>query len=239
MNTYIEVAWLVNFAIGVSAHIVASSVITQVINLKKIVLVSAIAFLITTLFFEIIGLILITEIVQGVLIYKRNIKAMLQMQLARCFYLSLGIIWTKGISKNFILFVEDVNFSWISFILFLVVLSFIIKIIVIPKINQYRFEMDVLMDIDDQVLNLRGFLDSGNTLCHHQIPVLFLNDDYKPYINEEKAVELRYLTVDKESVCRVYPCKIKIENSWKKAYFTTSEHVKKPIDCLLNSRLYC
>ncbi len=238
METYIEVTWLLLLFITLSAHLLANALLYQVTNMPKIVVVSLISTTLSTLYYSsFVGLFLI-KIIECICIYKSNIKASMQMLIIHLFYLSIGLVWTHGKIVWILLFVRDSNTSWIGFLIFLVFVNVVVKVIVTPKFVKNEYEMEFLLELNNHQQRCMGFIDTGNSLSYKKKPVLFLSNDYLKLTKDLEGQILHYKTVNKVSSCVVFPCKVLINKTWKKAYVSYSEHINKPIDCLLNPRLF-
>lgn len=239
MNSYIEVAWLISWVIALCAHALALSLVSKRISRKRLLFISGICTWICVLCYDAWYWVFLAELMQAFFIYKRNLKAMLQMQLIRLFYLTVVRIMTHGIIVNTVLFVEQNNQSWIYCIVFLLFLKMITERIVAPFIFKEKFEMKVKLRIQGHEIHCQGYLDTGNTLRYKNCPVLFLSVRYRHLIREIEGKMITFRTIHQENQCLVYPCTIYVDDMWKPAYVALSKQLAKPVDCLLNSRLFC
>lgn len=239
MNSYIEVTWIILWGISLCSHVLASALIARHITWKKVMLISAGCCLVSVVGYDCWYWVFLAEIAQCLLIYRFSIKAMLQMELARFFYLTLGQLWTKGLMINTILFVDASRTSWLSYCLFLFAMGYLTQKWIVPKMIRQRYEMDVTLKIKDSKFQCRGYLDSGNSLKYRNCPVLFLSYRFSEFVQEVTGETIRFHTISQENECLVYPCEIYIDKVWRNAYVAFSRNVVKPVDCLLNSRLFC
>lgn len=84
---------------------------------------------------------------------------------------------------------------------------------------------------------LKGYLDSGNLLCHHGIPVIFLDQKYSSYF-DENSIELVVMnTIQKSGMIRCYPSRLCIDGCKEHlVYVCCDKTLTLPFDCevLLN-----
>ncbi len=238
MKTYMEVTWLLMFCIAYCSHVVACSLVFSVIPRKKIVLVSALYALCALVGVEsLVGIILI-ELIQCILIYRRNIKCMLQMQLIRMFFVALAQWSISAYLKHWIIFIPKTSHQWIPYLMGIGIFHVVYQYILIPRIQRQRFEVEVQIELYGKTLKCLGLIDTGNSLHHQHLPVLFLSDKYDEYVNSFEGELIQYRSIQHQHWCKIHPCKIEIGGAKKLAFVSMSTQLNKPIDCLLNSRLF-
>ncbi len=239
MNSYFEVAWLMMTGIALSSHGLAFALIPRPFFFKKILVISALSSAAAVWGYRQISLVFLAEIIPALWLYRVHWKAMLQMELCRLFLLTFGKYWTQGLLVQGVLFVPQGTWSWLSYLFVLLLLFLIFRKWVAPRFFQETFQMPVQIRIHGNQITLRGYLDSGNLLRHRNCPVLFLAGKYSFLTEGMTGTEVHFRTVCNQNQCLVYPCEIQIDKTWQHAYAAFSSQLNQPIDCLLNSRLFC
>lgn len=86
-------------------------------------------------------------------------------------------------------------------------------------------------------LHIKGYLDSGNLLCHNDLPVVFLDAKYASYF-DEKNIELVVMdTIQKSGVMKCMKAQLYMEDTGTQSvYVSFANTLHLPFDCevLLN-----
>lgn len=238
MNSYLEVTWLLMLAVSMASASLAFSLVSLTVHRKKIVLILALISFLETVGYAHWYWIVLAEAITALLLFRRMLKAFLQMELTRLFFLTLGKVWCHGVLVNGVLFVESGTSRWIGYLLFLGSMNLLFWKLVAPRIFRERFEMKVVLKNLNGTLRCQGYLDSGNSLCCKGRPVVFLAVRYSEFIKGIQSKTISYQTIGVSNQCQIYPCEIYLLHDWKNAYVAFSSQLPPGIDCLLNSQLF-
>ena len=122
--------------------------------------------------------------------------------------------------------------------MFLVIAWVLIVHLVEPVVQQQQFELDVILEEDGKQIQCHGFLDTGNSLHYHHLPVVFLSKRFSDLSSSIQGKTITFTTVSNEEYCMIYPCTVMINEVRKPAYFALSDQMSLSIDCLLNPKLF-
>ncbi len=104
--------------------------------------------------------------------------------------------------------------------------------------NTCVYQMKIF--IKQHVLSVKGYLDSGNLLSKQGIPVLFIDQMYEAYFQEEDIYYIEMMGVHQRDDIVCYKTKVQIEGCKKhEVYISISKALRLPNQCqvLLNMNL--
>lgn len=103
---------------------------------------------------------------------------------------------------------------WLIFVLLIVLLK--------EKWSSYLRVSDFIYDvtiIGDKKIKVRGYLDTGNSLCVQNIPVLFLDESFVFCFNSFDQEKISFSTLNKEEEINVYLCEVQIDRYKSNQYY--------------------
>ena len=134
---------------------------------------------------------------------------------------------------NLQIFINDIR--GLLFIPMLLVNILVIEIIMftIKSIELYRnYRMKVKVRIGDNYIEMKGYLDSGNTLLINNLPVIFINEEY--FTKDDKEMIVRGIGISR---ARYFKTSIEINKTKKDVICASSNKEFKGCECLLNIHL--
>ncbi len=210
MKVYIDIIFFINIYFDFMILLVTSLILKRNVSLTRILLGSIVGgFTIVLLFFEINNLLLF--------IYKMifSIFMVICTFSYKDFYYfinNLVYLYITSFVLGGALYLMELEFS-VSNIFFTVIFSFIILYFYLKELNKLKYNynnyLKVIVEYKDKVLNLVGYIDSGNKLSDQYknrpislIHLLEFEYDYKdiilvPYETASGCSVLRCLKVDK------------------------------------------
>lgn len=145
------------------------------------------------------------------------------------------------------------NFSFIGILMsfkiseWYVLICAIIVILIMICLENYRkyhiflkdCEYNVIIKSDKNVINIKGFLDTGNSSSHQGIPLVFINHKYKIDTNKLKKYLINIETVNGVKIIEGFLYKdLVIEANHRKCYKDAIIVFSDiSVDCLLNPML--
>lgn len=138
-------------------------------------------------------------------------------------YLLKGVVFLNTPSSFLFIFIELVNIILIEIIFF--------SIRSIKLYLNYRMDIDIRVNKD--FINVKGYLDSGNTLIIDDLPVIFLKEEYfNDYGYKEMIVKgIGY------NKCKYFVTEVIFNNNKRKVICASSKNGFKGCDCLININL--
>ena len=113
------------------------------------------------------------------------------------------------------------------------------------KCVNYFYSYNGQLKYLDQIISIRGYLDSGNTLKINGLPVIFIKDSLGLKLNKFNQIEIEYITVNGEKNKQLgyegkIALKVKKNVIIKKVIFSVvyGDHSFHNCDCLLNAYLF-
>lgn len=103
---------------------------------------------------------------------------------------------------------------WLLVILFIVLLKE--KWSAYLRISDFIYEVQIKAD---ENIRLKGFLDTGNSLCIEDIPVIFIDESYQSHFIHQPQKKIRYMTLNKEEEINVTLCEVQIDRYKKASYY--------------------
>lgn len=103
---------------------------------------------------------------------------------------------------------------WLLFILLIVLLKE--KWSSYLRVSDFIYEVNI---IADKKIKVRGYLDTGNTLCVQDIPVLFLDESYALFFQSFNQKKISYSTLNKKEEINVYLCEVRIDRYKSNQYY--------------------
>lgn len=156
------------------------------------------------------------------LIYYSNISY--SLMLSKDIYLYRGVVLVNNPSSLIYSITIVINAIFIEMIM--------ITIRSIKLLHNYK--MNVVIEMFDHCYHLSGYMDSGNTLIKHNLPVVFISDKYL------KKDDLKEMIVNGIGVkkCLYIEGKIRIDDTRKDVIYAFVNNVNfKGCECLLNINL--
>lgn len=145
------------------------------------------------------------------------------------------------------------NFSFIGILMsfkiseWYILICAIIVILIIICLENYRkyhiflkgCEYNVIIKSDNNVINIKGFLDTGNSSSYQGIPLVFINHKYKIDTNKLKKYLINIETVNGVKIIEGFLYKdLVIEANHRKCYKDAIVVFSDiSVDCLLNPML--
>ena len=234
MKVYLDIVFLVNFGINFLFSYLVVLLFNEKVKFGRLFMASCVAgvFMVTMLsniiiynFFKVFGGLILTILGMGLnrFVLKCSLFYLLHFSLT-------GIVASFDINSFYLL-------VGIIVVLCLIILENIRRRSIIPNHLKYNISVNFM----DEHLSLQGFLDTGNIVCHNNIPIVFISKKY--YRKEMKVSEVVVAkTIDgitmincfTPQVFVLYVGKRKIEKKVLVAFTALDEQ----IDCLLNYYLF-
>ena len=210
MKVYIDIVFLINVYFDFILLLVTSLILKRNVSLKRIFLGSIVGgFTIVLLFFELNNLLLfIYKIIFSIFM----VVCTFSYKDFYYFINNLIYLYITSFVLGGFLYLVELEFS-ISNMFFIGIFSFIILYFYLRNLNKLKYNynnyLKVIVKYKDKVLNLVGYIDSGNKLSdqykNRPISLIYLVDfeyDYKdiilvPYETASGSSVLKCLKVDK------------------------------------------
>lgn len=148
------------------------------------------------------------------------------------------------IFKNLLIISSPVAIFKLLFMPVPLFLGFYLLTLIKNKYISYKYSYNGQLKYLDQIVSLKGYLDSGNTLKVNGLPVIFLKNNLGLNLFRINQVEIEYITVNGVKNKQIgyegkVALKVKKEVIIKKVIFSIAngEHSFHDCDCLLNAYL--
>ena len=174
-------------------------------------------------------------------------------------YVSLLFIFLYYIFSTFFMFIEP-HILIFKKLLIISSPSASIKLIFLPiplligyyilnilknKYINFKYSYRTQLKYNSQIVSLKGYLDSGNTLLVNGIPVIFIKKSIQINLINSNKIPIEYITVNgkvnkQDGYLGKIAFKVKNEIIIKKVIFSivAGEHSFHNCDCLLNAYLF-
>lgn len=241
VDSYVEVTWLNACLLAVFSFCIASYLIMKPVSLKRICLFSiTVISVAVSCWFPFASILVFTITVSGMILW-------FYYQLS-CFALALGIfygmsilqyVFLSGSFHNGIYFVpmnEGIVWYWLGIIFVLIVLFHNGKV----WFSGMCYSHPIQIKIGSKIFKMIGYLDSGNLVSFHQIPVIFLDKRYQEAFIDCEIELILLSTINGVDVCKVYEAQLKLEHgSWQKVYVNVEKRIDEELGatCILNRNL--
>ena len=142
----------------------------------------------------------------------------------RNLYLYHGLIFVNQSQAFFNIFIQFINI--------IIVEIFTLSIHSIKLLKNYRINISI--ELNNEIKDLSGYIDSGNTLIYDGLPVIFIKEKYlKTEFSKEMIVE----GIGKRN-CKYFETNININGNKKRVICASGDDRGfKGCDCLLNITL--
>lgn len=237
MEGYIEVSFLFAFiTIALSVQLACYSCM-KMMDRKKMFFYSVIIALHGCLFFEHSLLcMIIWEVICFLWIFKSRIKVYFMAYAIRLLAFFSVFTWYQGSFHNGIYYLPIHEHMWLVW-MFYAFLYIMLKRKWHTLLAQGNYVYPATLSFSDQKLHIKGYLDSGNLLCHKSLPVIFLDAKYASYF-DEKNIELVVMdTIQKSGVMKCMKAQLSMDGTGTQSvYVSFAKALHLPYDCevLLN-----
>lgn len=237
MESYVEISFLWNAITIYLSMRLAAYWCAKPISLRKVQGYSIAISICGCLFFPYADLLVLLIEVLFFLNSFRYVKKVYLLGLAfRWFCYFSMFAWYRGSFHNGIYFVPidaQIWEVWLCYALLWIMLRYKWK----NLLARGEYVYCTRLKVNDQEMVCKGYLDSGNLLCHKGIPVVFLDAKYSSYF-DAAGIELVVMnTIQSNGTIRCYPCQLSIDGCpAHKVYVSCERKLKLPFDCevLLN-----
>lgn len=144
--------------------------------------------------------------------------------------------WYQGSFHNGMYYLPADEHMWLVCLLYAFVF-YMLKRKWHTLLAQGNYVYPATLSFAEKKLHIKGYLDSGNLLCHKSLPVVFLDAKYASYF-DEKNIELVVIdTIQKSGVMKCIKAKLYMDGTGTQSvYVSFVNTLHLPFDCevLLN-----
>lgn len=165
---------------------------------------------------------------------RRRARYLLTILLSRTFLLILAANWVEGEIVGGIVYVPVFNRSWKALLILLLAVDYVL--IKERRATLYKSELRrrIVLKTGKNMIQMNGYLDTGNKGTDLQIPIIILNESFFKYFDGVAGKELQLGSIRSCWKQTAYPCELSIEGgAYQKVLAVFSDQLKN-IDCLLN-----
>ncbi|MEF9920841.1 MAG: sigma-E processing peptidase SpoIIGA [Erysipelotrichaceae bacterium] len=239
MQSYIEVAIINNSLIIILSVLIASYVQLHPLKYFDILVYAFSVSLASVLLWgsQAWIIMLLIEILSLLYCFKRQYKVYLLTLVLRFLISYSDYLIFKGSFHLFVYYLplnnQMIIVQWVIILIIMIAIHRKWKSVLIEL--QYLY--NVTLYFPNKTIRLRGYLDSGNMLCHHHLPIIFIDLKYKEYLKKDNIELIVMNTMNAKTKIQAVPVSLKV-NGFKKQKVLVSciGKLTLPIhcDCLLN-----
>jgi hypothetical protein len=234
VKVYLDLVFIVNFGINFLFIGIIQVIFNENLNIKRGIISSAFASLFLIVFFFDYLWFSILKVIGGV------------------FLIWIGIGLEKIVIKSSLFYLLEygltgiVNSYRISGWYLIIALFFLIILLMVQSFKNQSiflnsFKYNVSVTLSGRVINMTGFLDTGNLVTINNLPVVFLDNKYfKTCLEVYKTTSIQTVNNYKEIICYepdAFLIKIRNRKLNKKVLIVFTD-LDKEFDCLLNYNIF-
>ncbi|MEF9962099.1 MAG: hypothetical protein RR863_00675 [Erysipelotrichaceae bacterium] len=239
MQAYVEVALINNMLIMITSVFIASYMQLRPLSYRDIFMYAfSVSIASVLLWGNHAWLIMIFwELFWVVSIFKGKYKVYLLSIVLRALISISDYLIFQGSFHAFVYFLpmnhKIIILQWIILIIIIFAIHKKGKFILVE--SQYLYL--VKLYFPNKTLKIKGYLDSGNRLSYHQIPIIFIDGEYKEYLQKDNIELIVMNTMNATTNIHAVLISLKINGFKKqKVFVSCMKDLKLPIHCkcLLN-----
>ena len=233
MISYIEVTIIYSCLMSVFSYlIVMKDSQLKMIN-YKIILIILLITIINSLLYNNRIIVYLFDLLMCISIFKYQLKNIVKFYLIRLFFMSINITLFDCLVINLQYFFYYDSILWAFGILIFLFITYIICLLFIDILNNSKLVVPFNLFIDNQKLNLFGFIDTGNNCLYQKKPVIFIDNKY--WIRQKDSVIITCQTLNKTSDMLGYSAQIEINKHIHDVYVVYIGNLE--YDCILNHQI--
>lgn len=237
MESYIEVSFLFAFVTSCLSMRIAGYCCVKMMDQKEIAFYAAISSLCGCLFLPGAWILaLLSEVLFFLIGFRCRKKVYLLGAAIRALLFFSVYTWYGGSFHNGMYFVplqESLWLVWLIYGCFWIMLQYKWKHLLAK--GNYVYQARVILPFKE--VKVKAYLDSGNLLIHHDLPVVFLDAKYASYFDENSIELIVMNTIQSTGVLRCHECMMRIDGGkTQRVYVSCERKLTLPFDCevLLN-----
>lgn len=241
MESYVEVDVIYNGLCIVTSVLIASYSCVKPIKVNKVIGYASVISLVGVSLYQSYSylVMLLLEVLFFITLFRHKQKVFLYAMALRWFFSFSCFAMVGGSFHNGLYFISVYVNPFPLFLLLITVLYFL-KRKWRDLFAKSNYVYEVTLTIQEQQVSLKAYLDSGNLLCHHAQPVLFLDEKYQTYFSDSNIELVVMNTIDANGILRCHPCLAQVEGcKTHRVYVSCYKALSLPFDCdaLLNMKL--
>lgn len=238
VESYLEISFLHNACTIMLSVLLGEYAATQPLSMRR---VGIYAIMISTIgcfgWFPYAGLaVFIVEVAAFFFLFTYAWKTyMSALVLRTLFYLSAFVFYGGGFHNG--LWFVPIH----SGIIALWIIYGILALLMITKwkdtFARLSYVYECVLILQEKRIHFKSYLDSGNLMTYHQIPVLFMDKKYQTYFKKQRIELVVMNSIGATEVIRCYECEVQIAGCKKqRVYIHCDRHLELPFHCevLLN-----
>ncbi|MEG0980904.1 MAG: sigma-E processing peptidase SpoIIGA [Erysipelotrichaceae bacterium] len=239
MQAYVEIAFINNMLIMITSVIIASYMQLRPLSYRNIFVYAFAVSLASVLLWgnHAWFIMILWELFWVVSIFKGKYKVYLLSIVLRALISFSDYLIFAGSFHAFVYFLpvnhKIILIQWIILIIIIIIIHKKGKFLLVE--SQYLYF--VKLYFPNKTLKLMGYLDSGNRLSYHQIPIIFIDGEYQEYLQKDNIELIVMNTMNATTNIHAVLISLKINGFKKqKVLVSCTKDLKLPIHCkcLLN-----
>lgn len=233
MESYIEIAWIINLLICLHAYQLGFAYMNQYISHKKKVILSLVSATVSVCsFYPYSWLIIILYEISLLILFRYQIKAIFLSDWFRFLWIISYMIFHSG-TLRYTAYFPSLEFP-LTITTILILWLCIELVTQSHKVRRRQFYVDI--QIEDQWL--KGYYDSGNLMMIHQLPCVFIKKDIYENVSSQSELSSRMHTMNQQSIIQGKVVMMMYRNKMKQkvVLIPTSKRLPGNCDCLLNMK---